>query len=111
MNPTPPYPLYIWVGLSLCTLKYDEQAAYMELTLMHLQIQPTFYIVCGNQATATIYRNKLAIENWEQLTLKSWIQGETRPNIAKHYGQDLFDVELQAWIAKWHGCQHDNTFC
>ena len=30
MNPTPPDFLYMWVGLSLFTLEYGGQAAYME---------------------------------------------------------------------------------
>ena len=30
MNPTPPYSIYIWVGLSLFTLEFGGQATYME---------------------------------------------------------------------------------
>ena len=28
-----------------------------------------------------------------------------------HYGQNVFGVDLQAWMEKWRGRWHDNTFC
>ena len=39
-----------------------------------------------------------------------WLQNGFFTSQSLHYDQDFYDWELQAWMEKWHGCQHGSAF-